>query len=100
MARRSTKRCRYYGDKFGLQARDLRSLDSHVLDVRPALLVAKTSLVVCTPIVRAIIKWDKLVIMGVDAENPVLSPEDHHEIVDAIINLMQAGSHGQPFELR
>ena len=33
--------------KYGLNPRDLRSLDAHILDVRPSLLVCGKALVVC-----------------------------------------------------
>ena len=32
-------------EEYGLLPRDLRTLDAHILDVRPALLVAKRSIV-------------------------------------------------------
>ncbi len=47
--------------KYGLNPRDLRSLDAHILDVRPSLLVCRQALVVCVPIARAIIAHDHII---------------------------------------
>jgi hypothetical protein len=65
---------------FGLQPRDLRSLDAHILDVRPSLLVCKRSIVLCTPIARAIIAYDQMVLIASDSANPICSPEGADEV--------------------
>ena len=46
---------------YGLNPRDLRSLDAHILDVRPSLLVCEQALVACVPIARAIIARDHII---------------------------------------
>lgn len=46
---------------FGLNPRDLRTLDSHILDVRPALQVCRGAIIVCCPIARAIIAHNRVI---------------------------------------
>lgn len=96
-------------DTYGLLPRDLRSLDAHLLDVRPALVVCQRSLILCTPIVRAIISHNEIVLIGSDRHNPICNPEDAREMADAVVKVMEflemSGSatgkkHGPPYELR
>ncbi|KAM0752344.1 hypothetical protein T439DRAFT_324421 [Meredithblackwellia eburnea MCA 4105] len=75
-------------DEFGLQPRDLRALDAHILDVRPSLLVCKRSILLCTPICRAVISHDRIVLFGDDPTRlPLCSEEEQDELVEAIIEI-------------
>lgn len=96
-------------ERYGLQPRDLRTLDSHILDVRPSLLVCKKSIVLCTPIARAIISHDQLILIAADKHNPICDAEGAEEMVasvhDAMVHLSitegsATGSGAIPFELR
>ncbi|GAA5950712.1 hypothetical protein JCM21900_000488 [Sporobolomyces salmonicolor] len=74
---------------FGLLPRDLRSLDAHLLDVRPSLLVCSRSLVLCTPVVRAIISPSQLVLIGADKENPVSSEAESRKMAESVVKVMK-----------
>lgn len=67
-------------EQFGMQPRDLRTLDAHILDVRPSLLVCKKSIVLCTPIARAIIAHDRLILIAADKHNPICEAEGAEEV--------------------
>lgn len=91
------------------QPRDLRSIDAHILDVRPALIVASRSLIVCTPIIRAIIAADCIVLIGTDKDNPISTEGQSRQMAESIQRVMQylevSGSatgpkSSAPFELR
>ncbi|GAA5893566.1 CorA family magnesium transporter [Sporobolomyces salmoneus] len=98
--------------EFGLLPRDLRSLDAHVLDVRPSLIVCGRSMILCTPVIRAIISSDEVVLIGSDRENPICSEEDSEKLAESVqkvmryLDLTNAGAGGTtskeeiPFELR
>ncbi len=86
-------------DAWGLSPRELRSLDSHLLDVRPTLVVSK-SIVFVTPIFRAVISFDRALILGVDGRNPLATEEDNDALIESIVRSMDALPNGQPFELR
>lgn len=91
---------------FGLQARDLRTLDSHILDVRPTLIVASKSILYCSPILRAVISHDKILLIGSDPSNSnsLTSHEETLELVRSIQNALNyiGKSNGKiaPFEFR
>ncbi|GAA6000050.1 hypothetical protein JCM10207_006030 [Rhodosporidiobolus poonsookiae] len=96
-------------EQFGMLPRDLRSLDAHILDVRPALIVCQRSLIFCSPIVRAIIAPDQIILIGTDAENPISSEEQSRDMAEAVQSVMKylevSGSATgpksmAPFELR
>ncbi|BGP55584.1 hypothetical protein JCM8202_004652 [Rhodotorula sphaerocarpa] len=96
-------------ERFGLLPRDLRSLDAHLLDVRPALITCQRSLILCSPIVRAVISHDEIVVVGSDRDNPICDPEDAKKMAEAVVKVMQylelTGSatgkqNAPPFELR
>lgn len=112
------------------QPRDLRSLDAHILDVRPALVVCQRSLILCTPVIRAIIASDScvplslphtqpapdpseehrsLVLIGTDKHNPICDEEQSREMASAVQKVMHylelsgsatGQSNTPPFELR
>lgn len=94
--------------KYGLLPRDLRALDAHVLDVRPALLVTKRSIVLCTPIFRAVLSHDRLLVIPADLKNPICSDDGANELVEAVRETMSHLNFGGsasnkdslPFELR
>lgn len=87
--------------KYGLQARDLRALDSHILDVRPCLLVRTKAIVFVSPIFRSVITFDRMLILGVDQRKPVVSEQSNEELVEAIAAMIQTeASTGVSFELR
>ncbi|GAA5868093.1 hypothetical protein JCM3774_001018 [Rhodotorula dairenensis] len=95
--------------QFGLLPRDLRSLDAHLLDVRPALIVCRRSLILCSPIVRAIIAHDRIVLIGSDRHNPICNPDEAKLMADAVVEVMRylevtgsvtAKDESPPFELR
>mgnify|MGYP007100401949 CR=1 FL=1 len=88
------------------QPRDLRSLDAHILDVRPALVVCQRSLILCTPVVRAIIASDSV---GTDKHNPICTEAQSIDLARAMQQVMRylelsGSATGQdnvpPFELR
>ncbi|GAA5925488.1 CorA family magnesium transporter [Sporobolomyces koalae] len=97
---------------FGLLPRDLRSLDAHVLDVRPSLIVCSRSMVLCTPVIRAIIAPEELVLIGADRENPICSDEQSEQLAESVQKVLHyldltnggaggtAGKEDIPFELR
>ncbi|GAA5877559.1 hypothetical protein JCM8547_007731 [Rhodosporidiobolus lusitaniae] len=95
-------------ERFGLLPRDLRSIDAHILDVRPALIVAEKSLIICTPIVRAIIAADCVVLIGTDKDNPICDEEQSRQMAESVQRVMEyldmAGGATDPkkapFELR
>ncbi|GJN90802.1 hypothetical protein Rhopal_003816-T1 [Rhodotorula paludigena] len=96
-------------EQFGLLPRDLRSLDAHILDVRPALIVCQRSLIICTPVIRAIIAPDQLVLIGTDRDNPICNDEQSVEMAEALQKVMAyleltgsatGRSNTPPFELR
>ncbi|GAA5835606.1 hypothetical protein JCM3766R1_006459 [Sporobolomyces carnicolor] len=74
---------------FGLLPRDLRSLDAHVLDVRPSLIVCSRSMVLCTPVIRAIISAEEVVLIGADRENPICSEEDSDKLAESVRKVMR-----------
>ncbi|GAA5948138.1 hypothetical protein JCM3765_007125 [Sporobolomyces pararoseus] len=98
--------------EFGLLPRDLRSLDAHVLDVRPSLIVCSRSMILCTPVIRAIIAANELVLIGADRDNPICSEEDSERLAESVQKVMRflgmtnggaGGTSGKeqiPFELR
>ncbi|GAA5874548.1 hypothetical protein JCM16303_002902 [Sporobolomyces ruberrimus] len=98
--------------EFGLLPRDLRSLDAHVLDVRPSLIVCARSMILCTPVIRAIISADNLVLIGSDRENPICTEEDNQRLAESVQKVLHyleltnggaggtAGKEEIPFELR
>lgn len=73
---------------YGLQPRELRHLDSHILDVGPALLVCQGStngsIVFCSPIFRAVIAHDHLVCFPADNKNPICSDGGAGELIEAV----------------
>lgn len=71
------------------QPRDLRSLDAHVLDVRPSLIVCSRSMVLCTPVIRAIISAEEVVLIGADRENPICSEEDSDKLAESVRKVMR-----------
>ncbi|KAK4693103.1 magnesium transporter, partial [Phenoliferia sp. Uapishka_3] len=75
-------------EDYGLQPRDLKSLDAHILDVRPSLLVCKRSIVLCTPIARAVITHDKVILLGSDSTNPLVSEAETDELVESLVKVM------------
>ncbi|GAA6060018.1 hypothetical protein JCM10212_001176 [Sporobolomyces blumeae] len=97
---------------FGLLPRDLRSLDAHILDVRPSLLVCSGSLILCTPVIRAIISPTELVLIGTDRENPICSEDESERLAESVHKVMrylevtnggaggEGGKDSVPFELR
>lgn len=91
---------------YGLQARDLRTLDSHILDVRPTLIVASKSILYCSPILRAVISHDRILLIGSDPSNgnSLTSEEETLELVRSIQNALDyvGKSNGKiaPFEFR
>lgn len=89
---------------FGLQPRDLRSLDGNVIDSRPSLLVFAQAIILCTPVVRAIITYDRVFILGNDEPHPLVKEEEHDEILEAIQAMIKVSASGGPtqlpFELR
>ncbi|GAA5820527.1 hypothetical protein JCM11251_003030 [Rhodosporidiobolus azoricus] len=94
---------------FGLLPRDLRSIDAHILDVRPALIVAQRSLIFCSPILRAIIAADRIVLIGTDKDNPICDDEQSRQMADSVKSVLKyldvSGSasgpdSSPPFELR
>ncbi|GAA6052863.1 hypothetical protein JCM3770_004383 [Rhodotorula araucariae] len=96
-------------EQFGLLPRDLRSLDAHILDVRPALVVCQGSLILCTPVLRAIIAHDVLVLIGTDKDNPICDEEESLEMAEAVQKVMKylelsgsatGRSNTPPFEFR
>ncbi|GAA5893648.1 hypothetical protein JCM8208_000848 [Rhodotorula glutinis] len=96
-------------DEYGLLPRDLRSLDAHILDVRPALVVCQRSLILCTPVVRAIIAPDSIVLIGTDKHNPICTAAESVDFARAMQQVMRylelsGSATGQdnvpPFELR
>lgn len=96
-------------ERFGLLPRDLRSLDAHILDVRPALIICQKSLILCSPIVRAIIAPDVMVLIGTDKNNPICDEEQSRQMADSLQTVMKylelsgsaSGSKNTPpFELR
>ncbi|GAA6028406.1 hypothetical protein JCM8097_007015 [Rhodosporidiobolus ruineniae] len=96
-------------EQFGLLPRDLRSLDAHILDVRPALIIAQRSLIFCSPILRAIIAHDKIVLIGTDKANPICDEEQSRQMAESVQKVMKfleiSGSatgpkSTAPFELR
>ncbi|BGP24995.1 mitochondrial inner membrane magnesium transporter mrs2 [Rhodotorula toruloides] len=96
-------------ERFGLLPRDLRSLDAHILDVRPALVICQKSVILCSPIVRAIIAGDVLVLIGTDKNNPICDEEQSRQMGDSLQTVMKylelsgsaSGSKNTPpFELR
>ncbi|BGP48544.1 magnesium ion transporter [Rhodotorula kratochvilovae] len=96
-------------EQFGLLPRDLRSLDAHILDVRPALVVCQGSLILCTSVLRAIIAHDVLVLIGTDKDNPICDEAQSLEMAEAVQKVMKylelsGSATGQsnvaPFELR
>ncbi|GAA6008201.1 hypothetical protein JCM11491_001927 [Sporobolomyces phaffii] len=98
--------------EFGLLPRDLRSLDAHVLDVRPSLIVCSSSMILCTPVIRAIISPTEVVLVGGDRDNPICSEEDSEQLAASVQKVMSylaltnGGAGGTtardevPFELR
>lgn len=86
-------------DDWELSPRDLRSLDSHLLDVRPTLVVSK-SIIFVSPIFRAVIAWDRALILGVDTKNPLSSEEANDVLIKAVVGSMKALPDNFPFELR
>ncbi|GAA5981688.1 hypothetical protein JCM11641_004215 [Rhodosporidiobolus odoratus] len=96
-------------EQFGLLPRDLRSLDAHILDVRPALIVAEKSLIFCSPITRAIIAADQIILIGTDRDNPICDEEQSRKMAESVQSVMRylevSGSatgpkSTAPFELR
>ncbi|BGP16574.1 magnesium ion transporter [Rhodosporidiobolus nylandii] len=96
-------------ERFGLLPRDLRSLDAHILDVRPALIVAQKSLIFCSPVLRAIIAPDLIVLIGTDKENPICDEQASRQMAESVQSVMKyleiSGSatgpkSTAPFELR
>ncbi|GAA5984294.1 hypothetical protein JCM10908_006130 [Rhodotorula pacifica] len=96
-------------EQFGLLPRDLRSIDAHLLDVRPALITCRCSLILCSPIVRAIISHDQIVLIGSDRHNPICAPEEAKLMAEAVVKVMayleMSGTatgkdESPPFELR
>ncbi|GAA5904029.1 hypothetical protein JCM6882_003804 [Rhodosporidiobolus microsporus] len=94
---------------FGLLPRDLRSIDAHILDVRPALIVASRSLIFCSPILRAIIAADRIVLIGTDKDNPICDEDQSRQMAESIVSVLKylevSGSasgpkSSPPFELR
>ncbi|SCV72136.1 BQ2448_4830 [Microbotryum intermedium] len=75
--------------RYGLLPRDLRALDAHILDVRPSLLVGRRSIVLCTPIARAVITHDRMVVVTADRTNPTCSNEEMDEMIDTIVDVMR-----------
>ncbi|KAG0653877.1 magnesium ion transporter [Rhodotorula mucilaginosa] len=69
--------------------RDLRSLDAHLLDVRPALIVCRRSMILCSPIVRAIIAHDQIVLVGSDRHNPICDPDEAKAMAEAVVKVMK-----------
>ncbi|KAI5475170.1 mitochondrial inner membrane magnesium transporter mrs2 [Pseudohyphozyma bogoriensis] len=59
-------------DEFGMQPRDLRMLDSHIMDVRPSLLVCKKAIILCS-----------------DPTNPLVSDAAAEEFLDAVKQVMR-----------
>jgi hypothetical protein len=68
--------------------------------VRPSLFICKRSIVLCTPIVRAIISHDKLVLVGSDPSNPLVSEVHALELVEAIKIALDVVGTTSPFEFR
>ncbi|GAA5944134.1 hypothetical protein JCM3775_001074 [Rhodotorula graminis] len=96
-------------NEYGLLPRDLRSLDAHILDVRPALVVCQRSLILCTPVVRAIIASDSVVLITTDKHNPICTSDQSVDLARAMQQVMRylelsGSATGQdnvpPFELR
>lgn len=88
-------------EEYGLQPRDLRSLDAHILDVRPSLLICKRSIVLCTPVIRAVITHDKVIIMGPESHNPIVTEKEAMQLVLAVKEVMRfVGKLETPFEFR
>ncbi|SCZ88270.1 BZ3500_MvSof-1268-A1-R1_Chr2-1g04299 [Microbotryum saponariae] len=69
--------------------RDLKALDSHILDVRPSLLIGRRSIVLCTPIARAVITHDRMVVVTADRTNPTCSNEGMDEMISTIVDVMR-----------
>lgn len=61
----------------------------HVLDVRPCLLVCSKSIVLVSGVLRAIIAYDSIVIIGPDAVNPLVSDEESDEMLQTIQRLLK-----------
>ena len=57
-------------------------------------------MVLCTPIVRAIISHDKLVLVGSDPSNPLVSEAHALELVEAIKIALDVVGTTPPFEFR
>lgn len=68
--------------------------------MRPSLFICKRSIVLCTPIVRAIISHDKLVLVGSDPSNPLVSEVHALELVEAIKIALDVVGTTSPFEFR
>lgn len=86
--------------QFGLHARDLRLIDAKLVDVRPSLIVGDKSIVICTPVVRALISFDRLVCLS---EEPFVSEAEGSELIQSVEQLLKdgvVGCSGEPFELR
>lgn len=60
-----------------------------MLDVRPALIVCRRSLILCSPIVRAIIAHDRIVLIGSDRHNPICNPDEAKLMADAVVEVMR-----------
>ncbi|KDE09250.1 hypothetical protein MVLG_00570 [Microbotryum lychnidis-dioicae p1A1 Lamole] len=75
--------------RYGLLPRDLKALDSHILDVQPSLVVGRRSIVLCTPIARAVITHDRMVVVTADRTNPTCSNEGMAEIISTIVEVMR-----------
>jgi len=69
-------------------------------------------MILCTPVIRAIIAADELVLIGADRENPICSEEDSEKLAESVQKVMKfldmtnggaggtAGKEEIPFELR
>jgi len=76
------------------------------------LLVCSGSLVLCTPVIRAIISSTEVVLIGTDRENPICTDEESEELGESVQKVMNyleltnggvggtAGKEDIPFELR
>lgn len=87
--RSETRKLTFVVLHLALQPRDLRSLDAHLLDVRPALIVCRRSMILCSPIVRAIIAHDQIVLVGSDRHNPICDPEEAKAMAEAVVKVMK-----------
>jgi hypothetical protein len=69
-------------------------------------------MILCTPVIRAIISADNLVLIGSDRENPICTEEDNQRLAESVQKVLHyleltnggaggtAGKEEIPFELR